>query len=287
MTSQDTLHVLVDEMLLDAGEAADAQLRTALLSIGSLSSLPAPEPTGDLARLITAAAAPADELARRRRRRPFNHPTALGLALLAGMGTGIGGVAASSAAPVQAGSSLSVQDMLEDWTPSWTIRAQLPEPGFPDPAAVSSVVGVPSTPAPVVDPEPAGSHTPEPAGGQLAVAEESMPGVPAAASGNPPSQAPNAAAGNPDSSRKGAARVPNGAGAKGPAPAPISAGQPQGADPAVPAEADTVTSAAAGESDGTVGRLVKPLAEVLRPAGAAPGSPAGTPVDAWLQKFQR
>lgn len=282
MTSQHTLHVLVDEMLLDAGQAADAQLRTALLSIGSLSSLPAPEPTGGLARLITDGGAPADELARRRRRRPFNRPTALGLALLAGMGTGIGGVAASSAVPVQAGGSLSVQDMLEDWTPSWTIRAQLPEPGFLDSAAVSAAVEVPSTPAPIVGPEPAASHTPEPADGQLPVAEEPLSAVRAAASGNPPPQAPNAAAGNPDSSGVGGARVPTGAGGKGPAPAPTGAGQPQRADPAVPAEAGT-----AAENDGQVGRLLKPLAEVLRPAGAAPGSPAGTPMDAWLQKFQR
>lgn len=137
---------LVDDMLLDAGCQLDADLRNALLSLGTLASLPAPAPSGELAALLTAGgpsplegpapagepagepgeeaaeeapeqpggqpdAQPGDELARRRRRR--HRPTALGLVLVAGMGLGVGGVAASSST---SGTS-PVEHLLEDWAP--------------------------------------------------------------------------------------------------------------------------------------------------------------------------
>ena len=130
----ENLAALVDDMLLDVGLEQDADLRRALHSLGALASLPAPEPTGDLAALLTAGGAarveepapaldaaasereveqddgpPADELARRRRRRR-HRPTTLGLVLVAGMGLGVGGVAASSTPP---GSS-PVEQLLED-----------------------------------------------------------------------------------------------------------------------------------------------------------------------------
>lgn len=140
---------LVDDMLLDAGCHLDADLRNALLSLGTLASLPAPAPSGELAALLTAGgpsplegpapagepegepgeeaaalaaeqapeqpggqpdAQPGDELARRRRR---HRPTALGLVLVAGMGLGVGGVAASSST---SGTS-PVEHLLEDWAP--------------------------------------------------------------------------------------------------------------------------------------------------------------------------
>lgn len=133
---------LVEDILLDAGCGQDTELRGALLSLGSLASLPAPAPTGELAALLTAggpspgeAAVPAgqlaedaagqldeqpdDELARRRRRR--HRPTALGLVLVAGMGLGVGGVAASS---VPSGSS-AMEQVLEGWAP-WSGPATEP-----------------------------------------------------------------------------------------------------------------------------------------------------------------
>ncbi|MFF2346460.1 hypothetical protein [Pseudarthrobacter sp. NPDC058119] len=134
----ENLAALVDDMLLDVGLEQDADLRRALHSLGALASLPAPEPTGELAALLTAGGAarveepapaldaavgereveqddepPADELARRRRRR--HRPTTLGLVLVAGMGLGVGGVAASSTPP---GSS-PVEQLLEDLS-SWS-----------------------------------------------------------------------------------------------------------------------------------------------------------------------
>ncbi|MDQ0770750.1 hypothetical protein QF031_003499 [Pseudarthrobacter defluvii] len=133
MTSaSDNLATLVDDMLQDAGCGQDAELRGALLSLGTMASLQAPAPTGELAALLAAGApSPAeepgpaaghpggqangqpdgDELARRRRRR--HRPTALGLVLVAGMGLGVGGVAASTATP---GGS-AIERLMEEWVP--------------------------------------------------------------------------------------------------------------------------------------------------------------------------
>lgn len=128
----------VDEMLLDAGLEQDPGLRRALLAVGSLADLPVPDPSGQLAALLGTPVRQAqedaphhgsdsntgslgDELGRRRRLRA-HRPTVVGLALVAGMGMGVGTVAASSSGPAHTG-SLSVQQLLEDWSPSWTIPA--------------------------------------------------------------------------------------------------------------------------------------------------------------------
>ena len=136
--------VAVEEMLLDAGMGRDADLRRALLAVGSLADLPVPEPTGQLAALLAAGtrgvpanvphssateSAPGDELGRCRRLRT-HRPTVVGLALVAGMGMGVGTVAASSTGPAHTGSP-SVQQLLEDWSPSWTIRT--PQAAAPGP----------------------------------------------------------------------------------------------------------------------------------------------------------
>ena len=138
MTSaSDNLATLVDDMLQDAGCGQDAELRDALLSLGTMASLPVPAPTGELAALLAAGVPPTaevpdsgepdaeqpggppqeepgvqpqDELARRRRR---HRPTALGLVLVAGMGLGVGGVAASTTAP----GGNAIEQVLEEWAP--------------------------------------------------------------------------------------------------------------------------------------------------------------------------
>lgn len=146
------LTAVAEEMLLDAGLAQDAELRRALLAVGRLADRPVPVPSGRLAALLAEPAHaapedaraharddsqgpddttifPGDELGRRRRLRS-HRPTVVGLALVAGMGLGVGTVAASPAGSAPAG-SLSIQQMLEDWAPSWTIRTpQATAPGY-------------------------------------------------------------------------------------------------------------------------------------------------------------
>jgi|GEM_PF-936946 len=126
-TPESRLRELVDEVLADAGHADDAALRNALESIGSLASLPVPEPSGELARLL---AGGGDELARRRRS-GRHRPTVVGLAVIAGMGLGIGGVAAT-AGSAPGSSAASVQHLLADWSPDWAIShgaTAAPTPG--------------------------------------------------------------------------------------------------------------------------------------------------------------
>lgn len=150
MTSaSDNLATLVDDMLQDAGCGQDAELRDALLSLGTMASLPVPAPSGKLAALLASGAPsageerdsgepapghcreqpseqphaqpsdePQDELARRRRR---HRPTALGIVLVAGMGLGVGGVAASTTTP--GGSAIG--QLLEEWAP-WSHHAADP-----------------------------------------------------------------------------------------------------------------------------------------------------------------
>lgn len=106
----------VDEMLLDAGQAQDTGLRAALLSLGSLASVPAPAPNAQLAALLGSRP---DELSRRRRLRG-HRPTIVSLAVVTGMGLGVTGVAASASGPAEK-ASVSVQQLLEDWAPSWSV----------------------------------------------------------------------------------------------------------------------------------------------------------------------
>lgn len=131
----------VEEMLLDAGQEQDTGLRAALLSLGSLASLPAPAPNAELAALL--GSRPGEMSWRRRLRR--HRPTIVGLAVVAGMGLGVTGVAASASGPAGKASS-SVQHLLEDWTPSWSVSGLpsaapmirlLPESVPADPGAAS------------------------------------------------------------------------------------------------------------------------------------------------------
>jgi hypothetical protein len=140
----------VDEMLLDAGQLHDGDLRAALLSLGTLASLPAPVPGAELAALL---AGPRDQLSRQRRLRR-HRPAVVGLAVLAGMGLGVSGVAATASGRGQL-SSPSVQQLLQDWVPAWNIAGGVPSASpaaglWPDPIG-SAQEGV----APAAGPAPA------------------------------------------------------------------------------------------------------------------------------------
>ncbi|MDQ0675641.1 hypothetical protein QFZ36_003202 [Pseudarthrobacter siccitolerans] len=130
MTPQtDVLPVLVEDMLLDAGFGQDAVLRDTLLALGSLANLAAPQPGPELAALLSR---PAGQLERRRRVLQ-RRTTALGLAIIAGMGLGVTGVAASSTGHGDS-TGLSVQHLLQDWTPSWSIAPAASPPVAQEPA---------------------------------------------------------------------------------------------------------------------------------------------------------
>lgn len=136
------LRDVVEEMLLDAGEENSGELRDALMSLGSLAALPAPAPNAELAALL---AAPQDELTRRRGLRR-HRTTIVGLAVVAGMGLGATGVAASSDG-LGDPAHPPIQHLLQEWAPAWSVTGLalltadglLPEPDAgnqPDPASV-------------------------------------------------------------------------------------------------------------------------------------------------------
>ncbi|WP_258804726.1 hypothetical protein [Pseudarthrobacter sp. NS4] len=298
----DSLRDMVDDMLLDAGyagDAGDAELRGALLSLGSLAALQVPPPSGQLARMLAGAgeeppAAPfelpdgwqghgksdaGDELASRRQLRR-HRPMVLGLALIAGMGTGIGGVAASSPAPGHAGSS-SVQQLLEDWSPSWSLPAQAAAGGFlqTDTAkgAEDAMSGQPATEPRPTGPGPADIHQlrqDQPAGQQQVVAPPPSPAPPEAADTPPGSVHDGGQAPGQDQGRAAAEAAVADGGEAGQPPrhGRVIGGEGQPADGAGPAVE------AAG----------KPVKEVVRQAGDAIGA-AGkpSPGNSWLEKFKR
>lgn len=158
----------VDEMLLDAGWADtagwadDAGLRETLLAVGSLASLPVPEPGPALAALLSGRT---HQLARHRLLRK-HRSTVVGLAVIAGMGLGVTGVAATGTAPdAQAGSS--IQQLLEDWAPAWSVAGA---PAASGSAANPTEVQPPAEPASSDDaakaqPESAEPETALPANG--------------------------------------------------------------------------------------------------------------------------
>jgi hypothetical protein len=127
------LNATVEEMLLEAGQEQDTALRAALLSLGCLGSLPAPPPNAQLAALLGARP---DELSWRRRLRR-HRPAIVGLVVVAGMGLGVTGVAASASRPAEQASA-SLQQLLGDWAPSWSVsglQATAPAAGLvPGPA---------------------------------------------------------------------------------------------------------------------------------------------------------
>lgn len=107
----------VDQLLLDAGHADVPELRAALLSMASMAQIPAPAPGRELALML---AGPRDELTRKRWLRK-HRPAVVGLAVLAGMGLGVSGVAATSQASGDGAGPWSVQQLTTKWAPAWTL----------------------------------------------------------------------------------------------------------------------------------------------------------------------
>jgi hypothetical protein len=289
----DSLRHVVDDMLTDAGQAGDPDLRGILLSLGSLASLPAPAPSGRLALLMAgslmeaaepSAAGPdgreddqgaaVDELARQRRLRR-HRPTILGLALLAGMGTGIGGVAASS--PARGGSSHSVQQLLENWSPSWTIQGQaaagLQQKDDPD-GTQDPDAGQPATEPVSVGHAPADSQ-PLQQDQISGPPQQGAPHTPAAVSSEA-EKAPGALAGGQEPGRRNPAAEAASARGGGQGQAGGNPGSGVAGEPAN----ETVLP--------PVAIIVEPLKDIVLQAEDAIGAVAEPlPGNRWLQKFNR
>lgn len=259
----------VDQMLLEAGQENAPDLRAALLSLGALAAMPVPAPGARLAELLAgtpvhitrreamareAAAREAvaregarfrsDELARRRALRR-NRSAVVGLTVIAGMGLGVTGVAASL--PDMKQDHASVQQLLQDWAPRWTIAAPGAtagqSPAAPEPASQNMGAGVNGS----------------------AVAESDLPAGPGSSgsAGNGPSQAAEKAAAAPATGSGGTAA--NGASDKEQEAAEVS-GQPQNG------------------SNGTAG---EPAESQQAKAGKTGAGQKASPGARWLKKFNQ
>jgi hypothetical protein len=283
MTPQaDVLPDLVEEMLLDARLGQDDGLRSALLSLASLASLPAPVPSGELAAMLAEdGAGPAGDELGRRRWLSAQRPTVVGLALIAGMGMGVGGVAASSIPPGQAGSP-SIQHMLKDWAPAWSL---------PTPQAVGPV----PAPAAAGNRNAVGPHAPEQdalqTDGQATAAPDTVkPSVPRRSLGSAAVQAA------PSAGAKGTVRAPLGtgeSGVKGPATDDAgAAATDKGGRATRPGDAvgqgGSIGSDAPGQVAGTVqGAVAAAVDETLHAtADTADAALTAVPGNSWLQKFK-
>ena len=250
----------VDEMLLEAGQEQDTELRAALLSLGSLASLPAPPPNAQLAALL--ACRPDDLSWRRRLRR--HRPVIVGLAVVAGMGLGVTGVAASASRPAEQASA-SVQELLEDWAPPWNVSGL--------PAAAPATVLLPEA-APGKQEAPLRDTAKQPARGPA-----TSPSAPAEAGFHDAGPGAREAAGFATGSREPGTREP---GAKkpedkGPADSDQAPGDSAGIGPKVAAEAGAVPDSGQEAARQALEKSAKLL------SGGAGKKP--DPGAKWLKKF--
>jgi type IV secretory pathway VirB10-like protein len=200
---------IVSELLLDAGMSGDVPLKAALVSIGSLSDLPAPAPRGELAALLglPVAAASADpdagadledELAKRRRKGKRRSAIIAG-AVVTAMGLGIGGVAASGG--LQRERPEFLDHLVAAWAPGWNPAPPSLVPDAPSPDA-PKVTTVPAPPSPTKAPEAAAPPAPvAPPAPAVAPAPAKAPAAKA-----PAAKAPALAAKTPAPAAKAPAR---------------------------------------------------------------------------------
>ncbi|KQR04878.1 hypothetical protein ASF72_00250 [Arthrobacter sp. Leaf141] len=231
----------VAELLDDSGQQDNEALEAALMSLGGLAHTPAPAPGPGLAALLSDVP---DEVARHRRL-GRGKSTIVGLAVIAGMGLGATGVAASTGGHAGTG-SFSVQQLLGPWVTGPANPAPAP---IPDPASVP-------VPAPAPAPQPGHVTAGEPggpSGGDSTRQSASTPGsVPA------PSPVPPAVA---DAGADSGAAVP--------APAAAAAG----------AGSLGLPDAVQGNGPGAAGTEAREPAAPALPAPAAPprAAPAASP----------
>jgi hypothetical protein len=199
-TREDFSGGTVDRLLLEAGQLDVPELRAALLSIASLARMQVPAPGAELAAML---AGPGDELTKKRWLRQYR-PAIVGLAVLAGMGLGVSGVAATSQVSAAGSGLRSIQKLTTDWAPDWTLplapagsdqdgQAGWVSPLFlqldaTDPAAGDQTAGPDMIPAGAADPK---AHATVPDGRAFPPAE-GHDWAPGSASGNRNAAKPDA-----------------------------------------------------------------------------------------------
>lgn len=279
----------VDDMMLDARETEPA-LRATLLSLGSFAAMPVPEPRAELAALLSGGT---NQLAHHRRHRR-RRAAAVGVAVIAGMGLGVTGVAAT-ASPPRLGASLSIQHLLQDWSPSWNIMGGPSTRGAADPTTGEPAVETsPDTAAPARQETPTpGSAGTAPTGAGTAAPDNAARG---AGAGRGATDRGAVSPGKP-AADAGALRNAAGATAGGPAspdgaakgkqtPQRSSGDGPAGADPAADlthelAKTGKLTLDEASAAGDLASGLLAPGPDDETGAGkAGPGS-------IWLKKFSR
>jgi hypothetical protein len=274
----------VDEMLLDAGWTDDAGLRETLLAVGSLASLPVPAPGPELAALLSGHTHP---LARHRLLRK-HRTTVVGLAVIAGMGLGVTGVAATGTVP-NAQASSSIQQLLQDWAPGWTIAGTRAAGGSAAGPAEVQLPAEPASPdAPQAQPESAEPETALPGKGQenarqkagterAGSGNDTSPGKSKADDGGTPGNAagvtPGGAASRDAATQDAATRESNG-------PAKAATDAAAELDKAGRLAAGTLAEAATAAESLTSALVPPALTEKTGAGNAGPGS-------IWLKKFNR
>ncbi|MFF1385244.1 hypothetical protein ACFVWT_16920 [Arthrobacter sp. NPDC058288] len=200
-TRHDVSGGTVDRLLLDAGHTDVPELRAALLSIASLGQMQVPAPGPELAAML---AGPRDELTKKRWLRR-HRPTVVGLSVLAGMGLGVSGVAATGQVSATGSGLWSIQELTTDWTPDWRLPLEPAVTGRGGPAAWASPLFLQLD---QVDPAGAGQpaepekHTAV-AGHATDQAPETVPGSRAHTAANAPDMAPGAASDNSHAGKPG------------------------------------------------------------------------------------
>ncbi|WP_052500465.1 hypothetical protein [Arthrobacter sp. SPG23] len=279
MTTRDEVSAgTVDGLLLDSGHTDVPELRAALLSIASLAQMQVPGPGPELAAML---AGPRDELTRKRWLRR-HRPTLVGFAVLAGMGLGVSGVAATSQGAAEGSGLWSIQELTTDWAPDWKLPVGPGASNQGGPMAWKSPLflqrdqaappgaGEPADPVtPFEDREPSDDEVPATA-----------PGSPAAPAAKAPDRAPGADAANDQTGKPGGG-TPGGNGGE--------AASEEHSRPVAPQKTDAPSEKAATEpeADSTGHRGNNPQKGESGAASvdSALGS-AVEPVNRWLKKFR-
>jgi hypothetical protein len=279
MTNRDEVSAgTVDRLLLDSGHTDLPDLRAALLSIASLAQMQVPAPGPELAAML---AGPRDELTRKRWLRR-HRPTVVGLAVLAGMGLGVSGVAATSQGAAEGSGRWSIQELTTDWAPDWKLPVGpgASYKGGPmawksplflqlDQAAPPGAVEPADPVAPSEGREPSDNEVPATA-----------PGSPASPAAKAPGRAPGADAANGQAGKPGGG-TPGGNGG--------DAASEEHSRPVAPQKTGAPAEKAASEpeADSMGHHSGKPQKDESRAVSvdSALGS-AVEPVNRWLKKFR-